>query len=136
LRGLWPLPTIASCISPVSRGITWPQVFLRDAERAVVGDLQQKAVAARFGGAQQQVRVDFGQEPLRTLPLCSDVRVERRAARRRPILAGAHRLKRGLDVVDGGSPVKAKPTVAEAKAGEGMVGAAISILDAKDRLVF
>ena len=42
---------------------------LRDAERAVVSHLQQKAIAARLGGAEQEVRVDLGQEPLRALAI-------------------------------------------------------------------
>ena len=34
-----------------------------------VGDLQQEAIAAGLGGAEQEVRVDLGQEPLRALAL-------------------------------------------------------------------
>jgi hypothetical protein len=48
LRGLSPMSTMASCASPVSRGESPCQAGeLRDAKRAVIGDLQHEAAPIR-----------------------------------------------------------------------------------------
>ena len=55
------MPIIASCTSPVSRQhLALREIReLRDAERAVVGHQQQQPIAAKLGGAEQEVRVTF-----------------------------------------------------------------------------
>ena len=131
LRGLSPLPTMASCASPVSRGITCDQVRpasseTRSAPKYATSNMSRSR--SRSGGAEQQVQLDLREKPLRRLARSlpelderrgveagvtdlmrkaeerlhgGDVGVDGRGAARGAVCLDAHSLERVLHVIDG-----------------------------------
>ena len=66
-RGLSPLPTIASCTSPVSRGSTCPQVREASSEirKPPKYAISKQPIAFRSSGTEEELHVDIAEDALR-----------------------------------------------------------------------